>query len=255
MISLRFTFALLLAGICSALASGSDPSGPPEFQGVLIVGSERRFALVAPGGEHSGWISVGASFAGWKLLDYRAAENAIVLGSDDRKVTVPLRASVVHDGETAMAARATVAEADGILTKMKFEAMWDRIVGEQKKAILGGMRQQATAEFAKAGLRQDEIDGLLDRMSDAVVSGMQSDAMRKDFAQIYADVYTKDELRGMADFYDTAVGQAWVEKQPEVQQKLMQALMPRVMEGMPAAQKIAAEYLQQRASAAPAPKK
>jgi len=57
----------------------------------------------------------------------------------------------------------------------------------------------------------------------------------------------------MADFYDTAAGKAWTEKQPEVQQKLMQAMMPRVMQGMPAAQKIAADYLRQRASTAAAP--
>jgi len=85
------------------------------------------------------------------------------------------------------------------------------------------MRQQATAEFAKMGLPQGEIDGLLDKMGDAVVA-VAADAMRQDFARAFTEVYTKDELRGMADFYDTAAGKAWAEKQPEVQQKLMQAM-------------------------------
>jgi hypothetical protein len=77
--------------------------------------------------------------------------------------------------------------------------------------------------------------------------------MRQDFARIFTEVYTPDELRGMADFYDTAAGKAWAAKQPEVQQKLMQVMMPRVMAGMPAAQKIAADHFRQRAAAAAAP--
>jgi len=244
---IRLVPILLLAVLSSAWASGS--AVPPELQGILVTGQDHRFALVGSGGEYSRWASLGETVDGWKLVDYISANDAIVLSRDSQQVTVRLRTSTVGEAEASNSGRATVAKADEVLHKMKFEAMWDRIAAEQKKAIIGGMRQQATAEFAKLGLPQDEIDALLDKMGDAVVSGLQADTMRQDFARVFTEVYTKDELQGMADFYDTAAGKAWAEKQPEVQQKLMQAMMPRVMQGMPAAQKIAADYLLQRAAA------
>jgi hypothetical protein len=236
-----------LAVVSSAWAS--DPAVPPELQGILVTGKDHRFALVGSGGEYSRWASLGETVEGWKLVDYIPANDAIVLSRDSQHVTVRLRTSTAGEAEAARTGPETMANADEVLHKMKFEAMWDRIAAEQKKAIVSGMRQQATAEFAKLGLPQDEIDALLDKMGDAVVSGLQADTMRQDFARIFTEVYTKEELRGMADFYDTAAGQAWAEKQPEVQQKLMQTMMPRVMQGMPAAQKIATDYLRQRAAA------
>ena len=241
-------FALAFATTC--FATSPDASTPPELQGILVTRQQPRFALISAGGERSGWIGTGDTFAGWKLTSYLANENAIVLTCANRHVTVPLRTSTVRDGDAAPAAKATVAEADELLLKANFDAMWDRIADEQKKGIVASIRQQASGEFKKAGLSGAEIDSVLDKMGDALVAGMQSDAMRQDFAQIYADVYTKDELRGMAAFYDTTAGKAWVEKQPEVQQRLMQVLMPRVMQGMPAAQKIAADYIRQRTAPA-----
>ena len=249
--TLSFTFAALGLVVASAcFASSVESPLPPELQGILVTRQQPRFALVAAGGERSGWIAVGDTFAGWKLTAYRATENAVVLTGANRQATVPLRAGGVLDGDAAPPAKPTVAEADELLMKANFDAMWDRIAEEQKKGIVSSIRTQVSGEFSKAGLSAGEIDSVLDKMGDALVAGMQSDAMRQDFAKIYADVYTKDELRGMAAFYDTAAGKAWVEKQPEVQQRLMQTLMPRVMQGMPAAQKIAADYLRQHATAA-----
>jgi hypothetical protein len=219
------------------------------LRGILVTGQAPRFALVGSGGGYSRWASLGETVEGWKLVDYIPANDAIVLSRDGQQVTVRLRTSTVGEAGANGNVLATTANADEVLHKMKFEAMWDRIAVEQKKAIVGGMRQQASAEFLKMGLPQEEIDALLDKMGDAVVSGLQADTMRQDFARIFTEVYTKEELRGMADFYDTAAGQAWAEKQPEVQQKLMQTMMPRVMQGMPAAQKIATDYLRQRAAA------
>lgn len=246
--SLLRLIPLLFLTLASVVAA-SD-TAVPELHGIIVTGKNHRFALVASDGQFYGWVSLGATVGDWTLAEYVAAEDALVLSRGSQKVTVRLSNSFVGEAPSSSSSvKATIAEADDILGKMKFEAMWDRIAEEQKKGIVGAMRQQATAEFAKMGLPQVEIDALLEKMGDAVVSGMQSDVMRQDFARIYSEVYTKDELRGMAGFYDTAAGRAWVEKQPEVQQKLMQAMMPRVMQGMPAAQKIAAEYLRQRAEA------
>jgi hypothetical protein len=240
---------LFLASICAAADPGS---AAPELHGIIYTQQGHRFALVSAAGDYSGWVATGATIGGWTVERFMADDDALLLVRDGRQVTVRLRTGGVREGSFNQPTPATVADADDLLHKMKFEAFWDQIASEQKKGIVAAMRQQAAPEFAKAGLPPAEIDALLDKMGDAVVSGMQSDAMRADFARIYSEVYSQEELRGMANFYDTAAGQAWNAKQPLVQQKLMQAMMPRVMQGMPAAQKLAADYLRQRA-ASPAP--
>lgn len=247
---------LLLASVCAAADPGS---AVPELHGIIYTSQGHRFALVSAGGDYSGWVGVGGTVGDWTVDEFRADVDTLVLRRDQQRVDVRLRTGGVREaspgGTVAPAGAhtpATVAEADELLHKMKFEALWDQIAGEQKKGIVAAMRQQAGPEFAKAGLPAPEIEALLEKMGDAVVSGMQTDAMRADFARIYSEVYTPDELRGMENFYDTAAGQAWNAKQPQVQQKLMEAMMPRVIEGMPAAQKLAADYLRQRAKG-PAP--
>lgn len=248
--------AVLLAAVVSV--SATELAAPPELRGILVTGRQLRFALVASGGGRSGWATIGESFDGWKVVSYLAETDAIVLSQGGMQVTVSLPDSAVATLEAGRKAtiKATVEQAEDVLNKMKFEAMWDRIAAEQKKAMVSAVRQQSAAEFKKEGLPPEEIETLLDKMGDALVSGLQADAMKQDFAHIFSEVYTPDELRGMAAFYDTAAGQAWAAKQPEVQQKMMQAMMPRVMAGMPAAQKVAVDYLRQRASAgAPMPAK
>jgi uncharacterized protein len=253
---ITFTLRSLAVSLLAAVASTSaaEPATPPELRGILVTSKEPRFALVASGGEHSGWAIVGQTFEGWKLVNYLPGTDAIVLGRDDRQMTVRLNDSAVVPLEARSDAKATVAQAEEVLNRMKFESMWDRVAAEQKKAMVGAIRQQSAADFAKIGLPPEEIDTLMDKMGDVLVGGLQADAMKQDFARIFTEVYTPDELRGMADFYDTTAGRAWAAKQPEVQQKLMQAMMPRVMAGMPAAQKVAADYLRQRAATAAPPK-
>jgi hypothetical protein len=244
---LRLIPALLFTLGCLHAA---EPAVPPELRGILVTGRQPQFALVSSGGDHSGWAALGQVFDGWTLLEFVPTNQAIVLGRGERKATVALNASVTTDNSQGDSATPSLKQADDLLGKMQFEAMWDRIAEEQKKAIRGGMRQQVTAELGKQGLAPEEMETLLDKMSEALVAELRSDAMRTDFARIYTEVYTKEELRGMADFYDTTAGKAWIAKQPEVQQKLMQAMMPRVMQGMPAAQKVAADYVRQRATKA-----
>lgn len=246
MLNLRHLWAIAFS--VASLAFATEPSLPPELRGILTTGSDTSFILTTSGGGHTGWVSVGQTFENWKVIAHHAADDAIVISRGDERVTLKLKSASVGTTAAEPAARATLAQADEMLTKMKFEAMWDKIFTEQKKGITSAIRQQAEADFAKHGLTKVEIETLIDQMGAAACAGLDPEIMRQDFARIYSETYTKDELRGMADFYDTSAGQAWAAKQPEVQQKLMQAMMPRVMQGMPAAQKVAFDYLRQRAS-------
>jgi hypothetical protein len=50
---------------------------------------------------------------------------------------------------------------------------------------------------------------------------------------VYASTFTADELRGMIAFFKTPVGQKWIEKQPEVQEKTMQKMQELIMSAQP----------------------
>ena len=54
---------------------------------------------------------------------------------------------------------------------------------------------------------------------------------------MYAEVFTEQELRELADFYTSPIGKKYVEKQPEMAQaamkitgEMMRELMPRIKE-------------------------
>ncbi len=215
---------------------------------MLVTAQAPRFALVTSGGAHSGWAKLGETFAGWKLVSFAADDEALVVEREGHQATARLVTASVDAGQTAPLPRATQEEADVLLTKMKFELLWDRILVEQRKGLVTALRPQIAGDFKNLGVPEKEIEPVLERMVDVLMAGMQPEGMREDFARIHSEVYTEEELRGMANFYDTAAGKAWTAKQPEVQQRLMQAMMPRVLHGMPEAQKVAADYLRERAT-------
>jgi len=75
---------------------------------------------------------------------------------------------------------------------------------------------------------------------------LKPESMRADFVKAYSDVFTKDELAGLADFYGTPAGQAMTAKQPEMQEKIMGIMGPRIMAAMPKVQQIQQKFAQEQ---------
>lgn len=76
------------------------------------------------------------------------------------------------------------------------------------------------------------------------------DPIKEGMTTAYAEVFTKEELRGVADFYATPAGKASIEKQPELQQKTMTIMMPAIMEASQSMQKKMMDFMKQRQEAA-----
>ena len=64
---------------------------------------------------------------------------------------------------------------------------------------------------------------------------MTWERMRDQFVVVYAEVFTEQELRELADFYTSPIGKKYVEIQPEMAQaalringEMMPELMPRI---------------------------
>jgi hypothetical protein len=110
------------------------------------------------------------------------------------------------------------------------------------------IQQQMAQAFSRAGANlSDEdkvaISAMQSKMTDQTFNAITSPEMRGAMAKIYSEVFSKGELNNMAAFYGTSAGQALVDKQPEVQQKMMTVMMPMIMQSQQAAQKEMMEFM------------
>ncbi|MGJ8651064.1 MAG: DUF2059 domain-containing protein [Opitutaceae bacterium] len=67
-------------------------------------------------------------------------------------------------------------------------------------------------------------------------------------SKAYAEVFTKDELGSISNFYATPAGQATIQKQPALQQKTMEIMMPSIMTASQSMQKKMMDFYKQRAA-------
>jgi hypothetical protein len=222
-------------------------SGKPEFRGMLATGKGKRFLLSTPGASQSEWVVVGDSFQGWKLAEYRDAEGVLVLRQPDgTELALSMADKKVTPGEI----KATVADADRVLQKMHFADMLNKMMEQQKQAMAGMFSRQGGK--LPPGTTREEMAAFQAKVLDKVFSQIQGSDLEKDVAQIYSNVFTPDELNGLADFYDTPTGQALMAKQPQVQQQMMQVMMPRMMAMQPQIQQMTKDFMAQQAAKAAA---
>lgn len=249
---------LSLLSICAALLAGSpllaDTASTPavpapaadsskvEFRGMLIANGTRRFMLSNPGGATSEWVGVGDSFGDWNLVSYGEKDGTLVLKkSNGTELDLLLASSKVGAADV----KATLADAQRVMEKIHFGEMMGKILESQQKAQFAAMRSQ----LAKNGMSADQIDKIIAQQAsimNRMLAGIDTKALQNSMAQIYSEEFTADQLNGISQFYDTSAGQAALEKAPEIQQKLMQVIMPQMMA---AATKMRAE---QRAAASQA---
>lgn len=236
---LRFV-ALLTCFAPVVHAQHEDPL--PELRGVLSTSESRTFALIKPGDGQAAWLTVGQSFAGWRLTSFRAEDNTLVLSRDGREVSLKLASSTIG---TATPAKATLADAEEVLTKMKFDEMFTKLIDQQKKSALS-----MTQKMLGKGLASSpEYAAFQGKVMDAMFADVSGESMRGDMAKIYSELFTKSELKGLSEFYSTEAGQAMVDKQPELAEKMNDLLLPRIMGAMPKVQKLAMEFAQEQQAA------
>ena len=245
-----------LALFAASLASAADPApapapasaAKPELRGVMDLGDAKRFLLASPGGAQNKWESIGDSFGDWKVTEYRDKDRTLVLrGGDGTELDLGLLASAA----TGEDVKATVADADAVLRKMNFEKIITSALAAQKQAMMSMSEKLAGGAHAK-GFDAAAFAAYQKQAMDLVQSALDPKQLQADVATIYSNVFTKDQLAGLGDFYDSPAGQAFTEKQPEIQQQMQQVVMPRIMAVMPQLQALGQTFQQQRRAAAAA---
>jgi uncharacterized protein len=236
-LSRRWPLLLCVVTMTSAFAL-ADPV-VPELRGMLATGKDRRFALSIPGGD-TAWVGIGGKFAGWTLKEFNAAEDVVVLVKDGQETRLKLSSSKIGEADV----KATLADAEAVMDKMKFEEMFAKIMDQQKKSVVEMMR--STTGKMK-GVDAADLAAFQTKVMDVMFTEMKPEEMKADVTQIYSEVFTKAELKGLGAFYDTAAGQAMIDKQPEIQKRMTELMMPRMMLGMAKIGPLSAEFAKQQA--------
>lgn len=229
----------------AAAAPASD--APPQLRGLLSADGERQFSLVAPGGAAPKWVKLGATFDGWELVDFKPADESLILKKGGRTVVLKMEGSLIANAP-GTAPKATLADAEEVLRKMDFERMMTRMMDQQKNAMVDMTRQMSAQGGGGRGVDREEMAAFQKKIMDTMFETMNFGEMKNDMAKVYSETFTHDELRGLSDFYSTPSGQAMVEKQPEIAQKLNALMMPRMMAAMPKIQAMGKEFAAEQAA-------
>ncbi len=235
----------LLSAFTAVAALAADQV--PLFSGTLSLGHDTRFLLVTPAGQNSPWLKVGDTFEGYAVKDYDAKAGTLQLEKDGKSTKVAL----VTDAAVTNAPTptpATLADAEAVFRVMRFDEMMKRVLDGQKKAMGPMMQQSLARALAQAKINMSDEDkaafaALQTKMMDQMLGPITGPDMRASMAKIYSEVFSKEELDSMAGFYGTAGGQALIDKQPDVQQKMMAAMMPMIMQNQQSVQQQMQEFM------------
>jgi hypothetical protein len=237
---------LVLFPLLASLALAADDL--PLFRGIISAGKDSKFGLTSAVGGPTAWVSVGDTFEGWTIADYHASAQSLVLKNGTKEVTVALAGS--GGDQDAAAVKATLAQANDVLKKMDFDQMMAKMLDQQKKQsadmikqMMGQMLPGTTSPEDMAAIQQFQ-----QQMMDQMMSALNPAEMHDDIAKAYADTFTSEELDGLSAFYSTPTGQALSDKTPELQTRIQQVMMPRIMSVMPAIQQSAQTFGQQMAA-------
>ncbi|HTJ78076.1 MAG TPA: hypothetical protein VL357_03695 [Rariglobus sp.] len=269
-------FVLLgMFGVAPVHAEDAAPDKLPELRGMLADESGRRFGLLIPGSEQTAWVTVGQTLGGWKLKEYRAADETLVLSKDGRDEVLHLAESTIGEYHPA-----TATDAEALLKVMKL----DQRMAEMFKRGMERMAKQLLMRNGIANPTPEQVAAVQKLIGDQlqVAAGQFQASM----AGVMGAIYTQEDLKAQTDFYGTSSGQTALDKmfgvdgkpgqrepdelkafyatdaghlvqlkQPQLQAKIGAALQPVFGPMMASVQKTIADYAkQQGAVTAPAVK-
>lgn len=241
-LSLRFFVRLACLGLAFPLVQSARAEADlPAFRSVLIDGSAPLFSLADATGSGR-WIKVGEAFEGWKVDSYDPAKQVLLVSRDGETKELTLEGVRIADG----GGKATIAEADEVLQKMRFEEMIGKTLEAQQSAMAKSMGGLFGKDMPEA--QRERMVEFQKKVMAAMFEEMDLPGMRNDLSAVYAEIFSSAELKAQSDFYSTPAGQAMIDKQPVLQEKMTQIMMPRMMKAMPKIQAMSQEFGKEEAA-------
>jgi hypothetical protein len=146
------------------------------------------------------------------------------------------------------AAQTDPAVVEVVLKAMHYDEQMDKALSQQKQMI-----RQMFLRMPLPHMTKEESTAFEEKTINAAWTGLNSVEVHAVIARDYAETFTTDELRAIADFYKSPAGQAFLTKQGLVQQKIVAELKPRLVQAMRKVQQLTREFsMEQQAKAAKA---
>ena len=236
--NLKHLFVLCLTALAAVAA---DTAAAPGilFNAVLTSGKSQLFGVSTTGGGRTAWLPVGAEFQGYTIKAFNEADQSLTIEREGKTEKIKLATASIKEVDV----KATLADAQTVIDKMHFEELMTRMVEQQKKGMLKMMRA------GPAGREMSpEHQAFQSKIMDVMMSAMDPAEMKKEMTRIYSEVFTKEELKALGDFYSTPAGQSFIAKQPDAQAKMQEAILPRMMEVMPKIKQMGLDFAKEQAA-------
>lgn len=244
----RIRLLLLLTITCLATSVSASETAPNiVIRGILELGSTQRFSLTNAGGTHTTWVKVGEKFEGYTLKSYNSEKQMLLLEKDGESFEIGMASETVSEGTDSSSYEERLVEANEMMNAFNFDELMKKTMDAQMGAMRDMMRQQM--QQMGNGKVDEELLAFQSKIMTNMFEGVDWEPVKKGMAEAYAEVFTKSELAGFVDFYSTPAGKASIEKQPELQKKIMPVMMPMVMEASTKVQKEMMEFQAQRKKA------
>jgi hypothetical protein len=171
------------------------------------------------------------------------------------RVLLVLAAVLLFHGATARADDAS--KHAKVKELFQLTSMQNR-VDQIRVSALAQARAFAVQQFASTGVsaQQDDkgLSAYYDKLNALVAQSYNWTKLEPAYEQVYAELYTEDELDGILAFYKSPVGQAFLAKTPEATRQVL-AISRQQFEALtPQIQKLTEDYVDQL-RAQPKPKK
>jgi hypothetical protein len=128
-----------------------------------------------------------------------------------------------------------IAAAKVLMTNMHFADSLTKVLDSRKASIVATIDRSAMM-MPPGGATKEEKAAYKKDMLDTYSAAMTPQACVNGMVNVYASLFTVDELKGMAAFYGSPAGQALVAKTFELQQKSGEVLQKQMQSVLPVLQ-------------------
>ncbi len=135
---------------------------------------------------------------------------------------------------------------DEIFRLTKPEAMMQQMLARYKMAFSQAASQgfeQEVRKFDDPAKYRPDFTKMQDKVFGLLSSRLQWQKLKPQFAQVYSDTFSTDELSGIAGFYKSPAGQASINKMPSLIQKCSQIGQQQMAGAGPEIQKMMTDFM------------
>ena len=127
----------------------------------------------------------------------------------------------------AARAAASAESVDRLMQAMRVQAQLEMIYNQTLPAMQNAMKQSLGAQM-KSEEAQRMYDTVMPRVNAVIREELSWARLKPDFAAIYAETFSQQEIDGLVAFYQGPVGSALVAKMPQLAQRSTQLMQQRM---------------------------